>query len=314
MIEIKNVSMSFNGKKDKEKVYSLKNINLTIPESCIFGFLGSNGAGKSTLMRLMSGIYRPTEGELFIDGEPVFDNPAAKEKIFFVNDETTQFANYTPDDLRTFYKGAYSGFSDEVFDHAMSALKLPRDKRLSTFSKGMKRQTVVALGLAAKTKYLIFDEAFDGLDPAMRRMVKNLITDEIFDRGASLIVSSHNITEISEICDRAMLIHGGELVFSDELDELRRRFTKIQLVTRDNSLSSDTALKERAVSMGLDVMNIETVGSLRQLIVRNGEEEAVSKLKELEPSVLEGIPLTLEEIFIYELEIRGYGDAGLDRE
>ncbi|MBR1393666.1 MAG: ABC transporter ATP-binding protein [Ruminococcus sp.] len=309
MIEIKNISMSFNGKKDKEKVDSLKNVSLEIPEGCIYGFLGSNGAGKSTLMRLMSGIYRPREGEILIDGEPVFDNPAAKEKIFFVNDETTQFTGYTVDDLRTFYKGAYRSFSDETLDRVMKALNLPTDKKLSTFSKGMKRQAVVALGVSAMTKYLIFDEAFDGLDPAMRRMVKNIITDEIFDRNASLIVSSHNITEISELCDRAMLIHEGEMIFADELDSLRTGFTKVQLVFKDGALSELSALKEKAASLGLDVMQADTLGSVKQLIVRASEEEAIAKFKTLSPSVLESVPLTLEEIFIYELEVRGYGSG-----
>lgn len=314
MIEIRNVTMNFSDGPSTKQGPSLKNISLTIPEGCIYGFLGSNGAGKSTLMRIMSGIYPATSGEIYIDGEPVFDNPRAKEKIFFVNDETTQFTNYTADELSMFYKGAYSGYSDEVFKKVMTALKLPTNKKLSTFSKGMKRQTIVALALAAQTKYLLFDEAFDGLDPAMRRMVKNIITDEIFDRGASLIVSSHNLTEISELCDHAMLIHEGDLVFSDELDNLRAGFTKLQLVIRDPELADDEVLKKKIQSLGLEALDITTLGSLRQIIVKAPEEEAVSKLKVLSTDLAEGVPLTLEEIFIYELEARGYGNADIIKE
>ncbi len=312
MIEISGVTMDF-GEARSEKP-SLSDISLTIPEGCIFGFLGSNGAGKSTLLRLMSGVYPATSGEIKIDGENVYDNPNAKEKIFFVNDETTQFANYTADELRMFYKGAYPAFSDSVFEKVMSALKLPLDKKLSTFSKGMKRQAIVALAIAAQTKYLLFDEAFDGLDPAMRRMVKNIITDDIFDRGATLILSSHNLTEISEICDHAMLIHEGELIFCDELDALREGFTKVQLVVRDPALAEENALRAGITGLGLEVLDIVSMGSIRQVIVKAPEDEVVSKLSALSPELAEGVPLTLEEIFIYELEARGYGSADLINE
>ena len=309
MIEIKNITMNFDEDKNSTQPPSLKNVSLTIPEGCIFGFLGANGAGKSTLMRLMSGIYPPTEGEITIDGEPIFDNPAAKEKIFFVNDETTQFTGYTPEELSEFYSGAYPNYSEEVFKRVMAALKLPTDKKLSTFSKGMKRQTVVALALAAQTKYLLFDEAFDGLDPAMRRMVKNIITDEIIDRNASLIVASHNLSEISVLCDSAMLIYDGELIFSDSLDDLREGFTKLQLNLRDPAYADNDVLKAKASELGLEVLDITAVGSIRQLIVKAPEQEAVETLKALSPDFIEGIPLTLEEIFIYELEARGYGST-----
>ena len=314
MIEIKNVTMDFSEKGKTTSPPSLKNVSLDIPEGCIYGFLGSNGAGKSTLLRLMSGIYPSTSGEIFIDGEPVFDNPAAKEKIFFVNDETTQFTGYTGGELSAFYAGAYPEFSNGKFEKVMKALDLPTDKKLSAFSKGMKRQTVVALALAAQTKYLFFDEAFDGLDPAMRRMIKSIITDEIFDRGASLVVSSHNLSEISELCDHAMLIHKGELIFGSELDELKGRFTKLQLVIRDPALADDAVLKARIAELGLEALDVTSMGSIRQIILRAPEEEAVIRLRAISPELAEGIPLSLEEIFIYELEARGYGSAELIQE
>lgn len=309
MIEIKNVTMNFSESRKTVQPPSLSNVTLTIPEGCIFGFLGSNGAGKSTLMRLMCGIYPPTEGEIAIDGESVYDNPAAKGKIFFVNDETTQYINYTAEELRDFYKGAYAGFSDSVFENIMKALNLPLDKKLSVFSKGMKRQTVIALGLAANTKYLMLDEAFDGLDPAVRRLIKNIITDHICENSASLIVSSHNLTEISEICDSAMLIHKGELLFSDELDNLRSGYTKLQAVLRDPLYAEDGVLKAKLSGLGLEVLDITAVGSLRQIIVKAGEDEAKEKMSELSPEIVESIPLTLEEIFVYVLEAKGYGST-----
>ena len=235
MIEIKNVSMVFEKKgigKSGERFTALDDISITIPDGCIYGFLGSNGAGKSTLMRMMCGVYRTDIGSIQIDGREVWDNAAAKADIFFVNDETVQYANFTLEGLREYYASFYESFSYEVFERLTKKLDLPRNKRLAEFSKGMKRQAVVIIGLSCMTKYLMLDEAFDGLDPAMRKVVKNLIMDEMLDRGATLIVSSHNIAEINELCDRAMLIHKGKLIFADEIDEIRGGVRKVQLARK----------------------------------------------------------------------------------
>lgn len=164
--------------------------HLDIPEGCIYGFVGSNGAGKSTLLRVISGIYRPDSGSVTIDKTEVYDRPQAKENIFFVSDETVQFSRLTVNDLKSFYQSSYPTFDDKVFDDLISKLDLPRKKPLSQFSKGMKRQAIVAAALACRTKYILLDEAFDGLDPAMRKLIRTMIVDDIFDRGATLVVSS----------------------------------------------------------------------------------------------------------------------------
>ena len=199
MIEITNASMVFAkkglGKADENSGFkALDNISITIPDGCIYGFLGSNGAGKSTLLRMMCGVYRTEQGSVKIDGEDVFDNPTAKSKIFFVNDETVQFTKFTLDGLAKYYASYYDGFSYEIYNRLEAQLQLPRNKPMSQFSKGMKRQAVVIIGLACNTKYLLLDEAFDGLDPAMRRFIKQIIVNELIDRQATMIVSSHNIT------------------------------------------------------------------------------------------------------------------------
>ena len=303
MIEINNVTMKFEKNKgEKEDFTALDGVSINIPESCIYGFLGSNGAGKSTLMRLMCGVYPCTEGSIKIDGREVFDDPEAKGNIFFVNDETIQYSTYTLKDLKNYYKCYYPQFSEEVFDRLTDKLSLPQNKRMSQFSKGMKRQAVVVAALSCKTKYIMLDEAFDGLDPAMRKIIKTMIVDELMDRDAAMIVSSHNVAEINELCDRAMLIHQGHLIFAGEVDEIKSCFCKLQ-----TSLGSRQMTKEMAEAAGLEVMQFSTLGSVAQLIVRGGAEDCLAKLKGLSPILLEAVPLTLEEIFIYELEVRGYG-------
>lgn len=303
MIEINNVSMSFEKNKgDKEDFMALKNISIDIPEGCIYGFLGSNGAGKSTLMRLLSGVYKTDMGSIKIDGEEVYDNPSAKGKMFFVNDETIQYSTYTLKDLKKYYAGYYPEFSEEIFDRLTGKLNLPQNKRMSQFSKGMKRQAVVIAALACKTKYLMLDEAFDGLDPAMRKIIKTMIIDELIDRNATLIVSSHNITEINELCDRAMLIHQGNLIFADEIDQIKSGFCKIQIAFSNRQPDAETFK-----ALGIDVMQFTSLGSVGQMIVRGVPENVMGVLKNLDPIILEFVPLTLEEIFIYELEVRGYG-------
>lgn len=307
MIEIKNASMVFAKKglgkaSEKDGFKALDNVSITIPDGCIYGFLGSNGAGKSTLLRMMCGVYKTEQGTVQIDGEDVFDNPTAKAKIFFVNDETVQYAKFTLDGLAAYYESYYDSFSRETYKRLAEQLKLPRGKRMSEFSKGMKRQAVVLIGLSCRTKYLLLDEAFDGLDPAMRRFIKQIIVGELVDRQAALVVSSHNITEINELCDRAMLIHQGQMIFADEIDKIRSGFGKIQLARKGGAVTEDE-LK----GAGLDLVQYTAAGSVVQAVVRGAEAEITEKVAPLGADIFEFIPLTLEEIFIYELEARGYG-------
>lgn len=307
MIEIGSASMVFEkrgvGKADANDGFkALDNITITIPDGCIYGFLGSNGAGKSTLLRMLCGVYKTEQGSVKIDGEDVFDNPSAKAKIFFVNDETVQYARFTLDGLAKFYASYYDSFSFEIYERLVNQLQLPRNKRMSEFSKGMKRQAVVIIGLSCNTKYLLLDEAFDGLDPAMRRFIKQIIINELVDRQATMIVSSHNIVEINELCDRAMLIHQGQMIFADEMDNIKSGFGKIQLARKSGAVTSDE-LK----NAGFDVMQYSVMGSVSQAVVRGSEEEITAKTNAFNCEISEFIPLTLEEIFIYELEARGYG-------
>ena len=287
MIEIKDLSLTFkNADEDHE---ALKAVTLDIPEGCIYGFVGSNGAGKSTLLRVISGIYRPDSGSVTIDETEVYDRPQAKENIFFVSDETVQFSRLTVNDLKSFYQSSYPTFDDKVFDDLISKLDLPRKKPLSQFSKGMKRQAIVAAALASRTKYILLDEAFDGLDPAMRRLIRTMIVDDIFDRGATLIVSSHNVTEI------------GELIFAKDIDDVREGFEKVQIALPEGEL--DRSAIENA---GVEVLSFRNLGRVSTVVAKGEKADITAKLSALSPAVLELVPLTLEEIFIYEMEVRGY--------
>lgn len=322
MIEISDVSMIFEnsghtvGKifrndRDETDVYkiaagngrkkALDGVSLVIPDGCIYGFLGSNGAGKSTLMRMICGVYRTDEGSIKIDGQEVFDNSEAKSSVFFVNDETIEYTGFTLNSLMMYYRNYYpETFDTSKFERLSAVLDLPKDRPLSGFSKGMKRQAVVIIGLASCTKYLMLDEAFDGLDPAMRTMVKNIILDEIRGRNATLVVSSHNVHEIGELCDRAMLIHDGKIIFADELDNIKGRFVKYQLASLDHTLSPD-----EISAAGLEAVQYKAVGKVVQVIVRGGSDTE-EKVKKIGADLAEQIPLTLEEIFIYEMDTKGY--------
>lgn len=299
MIEIKDLSLTFkNADEDHE---ALKAVTLDIPEGCIYGFVGSNGAGKSTLLRVISGIYRPDSGSVTIDGKAVYDQPQAKENIFFVSDETVQFSRLSVNDLKGFFKLTYPRFDEEVFDELVTKLDLPRKKPLSQFSKGMKRQAIVAAALACRTKYILLDEAFDGLDPAMRKLIRTMIVDDIFDRGATLVVSSHNITEIGELCDRAMLLHKGEVIFAKDIDDVREGFEKVLIALPEGEL--DRSAIENA---GVEVLRFKKLGRVSTVVAKGEKADITAKLSALSPAVLELVPLTLEEIFIYEMEVRGY--------
>lgn len=302
MIEIKDLSLTFkNADEDHE---ALKAVTLDIPEGCIYGFVGSNGAGKSTLLRVISGIYRPDSGRVTIDETEVYDRPQAKENIFFVNDETVQFSRLSVNELKDFYKLTYPSFDEAVFDELVKRLDLPRKKPLSQFSKGMKRQAIVAAALACRTKYILLDEAFDGLDPAMRKLIRTMIVDDIFDRGATLVVSSHNITEIGELCDKAMLLHKGEVIFAKDIDDVREGFEKVQIALPEGEL--DRSAIENA---GVEVLSFRKLGRISTVVAKGEKADITAKLSALSPAVLELVPLTLEEIFIYEMEVHGYANS-----
>ena len=298
MIELTGVTKTF------DDFTALDNIDLKIEKGTAFGLLGSNGAGKSTILRLLTSIYSADSGSVKIDGEEVYDNVALKERIFFINDETVQYGGMTLTELKNYYKGFYPNFSEEDFEKLNGIIKLPTDKKIDKFSKGMKRQAIVITALACRTDYLLLDEAFDGLDPTMRIIVKRMLVDAMLDRNLTTVISSHNLKEINEVCDTAALLHQGKIVFCRDLDSLKGNIHKIQ--------AAFPRIYGKDDFMDLDILHFERNQSIYYIIVKGDEEYVREKINAKDPVVFDMIPLTLEEIFIYEMEGMGYDFKGLD--
>lgn len=307
MIELKKAVKRF------DSYTALDGVDLKIEKGAAFGLLGSNGAGKSTILRLLSGIYRPESGEVLIDGKKVYDNEEIKSRVFFINDETIQFAGYTLKKLKDYYKSYYQYFSEELFENLRSKIKLPLDKKLSTFSKGMKRQAIVIIAIACKPDLLLMDEAFDGLDPTMRIIVKKMLVDAMLDRQMTTVISSHNLREINEICDTAALLHEGKIIFSRDLDSVKSNVHKIQAVFEKDALGNSKEYSEEDFK-DLNLLHFERNQSVYYLIAKGEEEVIKAALLPKKPILLELIPLSLEEIFIYELEVLGYDSSDITEE
>ena len=300
MIELKNTVKKF------DSFTALDGVDLSIEKGTAFGLIVSNGAGKSTILRLISGIYSPESGEVLIDGENVFDNVNAKQKVFFINDETVQFGSFTLNKLKSYYRNFYPSFSEEIFETLRKKTGLPLDKKISSFSKGMKRQAIVIIGLACCTEYLLLDEAFDGLDPTMRIIVKKMLVDAMLDRKLTTIISSHNLKEINELCDTAALLHNGKIIFSRDIDDVKGSVHKIQAVFNKNEDGTVPYFKKEDFAQeGIEVLHYEQSQSICFIIAKGDIETIKASLIPKHPMLTEVIPLTLEEIFIYELEVLG---------
>jgi ABC-2 type transport system ATP-binding protein len=293
MIKIEGVSKRF------DAISALDHVTAQISEGCIFGLVGTNGAGKSTLLRVASGVLRPDEGQVLIDEMPVWENPRAKAKICFLPDTAWFFPNATAEVMRNYYQMVYPEFQRERFDELIRKFELDPKRKLSTFSKGMKKQVSVLLGICAGTEYLFCDETFDGLDPVMRQTVKSLIASEILSRNFTPVIASHSLREIEDICDHVGLLHRGGILFARDLDEMKLGIHKIQCVIPDPKM-------EEQLLEALSVMQQERRGSLLTLVVRGNYEEIAQKITEAQPLFSEILPLTLEEIFISETEVAGY--------
>ncbi|MCR5754717.1 MAG: ABC transporter ATP-binding protein [Acetatifactor sp.] len=293
MIEMKHVKKQF------DEVTALSDITANIEEGHVFGLIGTNGAGKSTLLRSISGIFQPEQGEILIDGEPVYDNPSAKSKLFFISDDQFFFAGSTPQDMLSYYETMYPNFDRERFYTLLDVLKLDKKRKINTFSKGMKKQLSVLYGVCAGTKYLLCDETFDGLDPVIRQAVKRLFIQEMEQRNMTPIIASHNLRELEDICEHIGLLHQGGILFSRDLDEMKLGIYKVQYVL--NNADDFAKLSSR-----LEVLQKEARGSLSTLTIRATHEEIADVMAELQPVFWEILPLTLEEIFISETEVLGY--------
>ncbi len=280
------------------KVRSLEHVSTTINDGSIFGLIGSNGSGKSTLLRIMSGVIKPEGGSVEYDGRAVFENELVKQELFCLHDEQYFFPGSSINEMRAFLKTVRTGFSDESFNKLRDIFKLDCDRKLSTFSKGMKKQASVMLAIASRPRYLLCDETFDGLDPVVRQLVKRILAEESADGKMTVLIASHNLREMEDICDSVALLHKGELLFERELDDMKLGLHKVQAVF-DEDFEVDE-LKS------LQIMSYERRGSLVTFIARGEKSRIEDFLRAKSPTFFELIPLTLEEIFICEMEEKGY--------
>lgn len=293
MIEFKNISKSFGGLK------AVDNISATIEEGHVFGLIGTNGAGKSTLLRLLCGVLAADSGSVTVDGEAVYDNPAAKIKLFYISDEQYFYKNGTPRDMLRLYQTYYPEFDGKKWESLMGKFGLDIRRKINTFSKGMKKQLSVICGVCAGTRYLVCDETFDGLDPVMRQAVKSLFAHEIEERGLTPIIASHNLRELEDICEYVGLLHKGGILFEKDLDEMKLNIHKVQCVIKEEAVLE-------LIRRNLEVVTMDNRGALYTLTVRGSRENVEEFMEQLNLVFYELLPLSLEEIFISETEVKGY--------
>lgn len=293
MIDIKECSKAF------DAIQAVHQVTLDIGEHEVFGLVGSNGAGKSTLLRMIAGIIRQDSGEITVDGLPVYENEEAKDKLFYISDDSYFPANFTAEDMVRFYRHYYAKFDSRRFYQMMEEFHLDRKRKIHTFSKGMKKQLLVILGISVGTKYLLCDETFDGLDPVMRQAVKSLFASEIMNREFTPVIASHNLRELEDICDHVGLLHQGGILLSKDLEDMKFHIHKVQCVLPDRK-------KEKELLKELEVLKIQHQGSLALITARGTRVEIMNRIQSKNPLFCEVLPLSLEEIFISETEVAGY--------
>ena len=300
MIQAEHVTKIFRSASQPKPHIALNDLSCAIPGGCIYGLVGSNGAGKSTFLRLLSGVYRPDEGLIEIDGLPVWENPEAKNKIFYVPDDLYFLPQTNMKRMASYYNALYSKFNRQRFENLTETFGLDPEANLNTFSKGMRRQAATILALSTMPDYLFFDETFDGLDPVMRRLVKQVIYNDVIDRGTTTIITSHSLRELEDTCDQLALLHQGGIVFESDIQNLKTALFKVQTAFPE---AFDRA---RFEAVGINIVSYTQMGSVATFIVRGDRMATEEKLRCMNPLLLDILPLNLEEVFIYEMEALGY--------
>lgn len=292
MIKIENITKKFDG------FVALNDISFSIPDGSIYGLVGTNGAGKSTLIRMLTGVYKQDEGNIYYDARPVFNNPEVKNDIAYVSDELFFLPGAGLDRMAQVYKASYTHFDVDRYKALVEGFGLDPKKNINTFSKGMKRQAATILALSTMSKYIFFDETFDGLDPIMRNVVKSVIISDVADRKSTIVITSHSLRELEDTCDQLALLHKGGLVLQSDIADLKTNMFKVQIAFSgeyDRGMFDDIAIE-----------HFSKHGSVANMIVKGDREVIISKLKARNPLILDVLPLTLEEVFSYEVAAMGY--------
>lgn len=293
MIEIKNITKKF------DKLTALNNISFNVNEGSVVGLVGSNGSGKSTLLRVLSGVYKPDGGEINVNGNVLFDNYIAKGECYFIPDFPYFYNNSTLDNTAFLYRRLYPNWSEETFSKFCSVFPIDRKKRIINMSKGMQRQAALILALSTCPKYLFLDEIFDGLDPVVRHLLKKILIEAVYEKGVTVMIASHNLRELEDLCDRVCLLHMGNMLMESDIDALRQKMRKVQIVFKEIPQMPN-------IFEGINVVNVWRNGNVFNLTIRGTEDSFMPQLNALEPAYISALPLTLEEIFISEMEVAGY--------
>ena len=287
MLEAKNVVKTFDGFR------ALDSLNMTVPKGAVYGLVGPNGAGKSTIIRHLAGIYRQDSGEVLLDGQPVYENPAVKRRMTVIGDDWYYFPQANIREMARFFAGLYPAFSWERYEKLKQVFPLDEKMMLRRMSKGMQKQAAFWLAVCCMPEYLILDEPVDGLDPVMRRQVWSLLLGDVSERGTTVLVSSHNLRELEDVCDHVGILNRGQVLLERSLSDLQDNTVKLQVAY--------AGVTEPMLPSELNILHRSHVGRVYTYIVRGSCAEILRRMEITEPILLESIPLTLEEIFIYEL-------------
>ena len=287
MLEAKNVVKTFDGFR------ALDSLNMTVPKGAVYGLVGPNGAGKSTIIRHLAGIYRQDSGEVLLDGQPVYENPAVKRRMTVIGDDWYYFPQANIREMARFFAGLYPAFSWERYEKLKQVFPLDEKMMLRRMSKGMQKQAAFWLTVCCMPEYLILDEPVDGLDPVMRRQVWSLLLGDVSERGTTVLVSSHNLRELEDVCDHVGILNRGQVLLERSLSDLQDNTVKLQVAY--------AGVTEPMLPSELNILHRSPVGRVYTYIVRGSRAEILRRMEITEPILLESIPLTLEEIFIYEL-------------
>ena len=288
MIEARNVVKTFDGFR------ALDGLTMTVPKGSVYGLVGPNGAGKSTLLRHITGIYRQDAGEVLLEGEPIYENPAAKARVASIPDELYYFLSASTRDMARFLRGFYPKFDQSRYQTLRELFSQIDEKRpMRRLSKGMQKQAAFWLALCCRPEVLVLDEPVDGLDPVMRRQVWSLIMADVAQEGTTVLVSSHNLRELEDVCDRVGILSHGRVLIERSLTDLQENLVKMQVVFQEREMPK--------LPDDLEVLHVSQVGRIHTLIVRGNATDVTNRLAVYAPILLEALPLTLEEIFIYEL-------------
>ena len=285
MIEVKNLVKTFDGFR------ALDDLTMTVPRGAVYGLVGPNGAGKSTLLRHLTGIYRPDSGTVTVDGAPVFENPAVKRRIAYIPDDVFYFRSTSILDMAKFYAGVCPTFDWERYDKLKKAFDLDEKQPIRRFSKGMQKQAAFWLAMSLTPDVLVLDEPVDGLDPVMRRQVWSLVMADVADRGTTVLVSSHNLRELEDVCDHVGILDHGTLLLERSLSDLQENIVKVMIALPEG----------QALPQDLNILHDQATGRMHTLILRGDAETLEAYLAAAQPQYMDLVPLTLEEIFIYEL-------------